>query len=342
MSAYWRTDDELLIDHEIPDELHITHHTWELRNFKTGVSRDVAQLHNTIESPIRMGLDFGPKCEITPDRHAVRIWWYGRFTSMSLDEAALNQKVVWHALPGANLPTYDDADGQSPSEKPHPAQGKVKGSLSSSQWIYSYDCAGCDEISYLRGDDTGSIETLPSFQPPYALSTSDEAMFLGASPNGHIFEYVGPNLWTRPVKPSTMVEYVPGSRIPLRSNPISLPIPNPIVTSELDYRISPRLSPDGTKIVWLLYYTYFPADTPLKAFLRRIHVLPPLPDRAIWISDQLGRHLHLVSTWSAGDDILSHLEWTPNSRSISFLQHHFLGPAKKTSDVMLCKIMVGK
>jgi len=329
LNVHWLTDQDLLIIHT---QLHWTamnSPSAETRNMQTGASKNIPQFQSTTRPKV-MFIGSPPKLNftLTPDRHTVVFEWFGRLMCISLDEKKRNTNPTWHNF-------LDDAPSQRSLHHPFRYSG---GPSNSSEWIYCFDDMERTQISYVIGNQEGMLSKKYGFDVPSATSDNvDTCSQVGMTPEGHVLECVTPVLTTLPIR--TLLECIPGQPKPVRVSSLTLPIPKALQEESPEFAVPPKLSPDGTKIAWLLPYAPARPDSKPMAFLRQHHILPALPDHAIWVSDRYGRNMRRVSTWTSDDAALSDLDWTPSGRYITFQQHALAG-AKQQTDALLCKIPV--
>jgi len=80
-----------------------------------------------------------------------------------------------------------------------------------------------------------------------------------------------------------------------------------------------RLSPDGTKIAWMLDYKEAQTFSWLHDQLVKTHLVHPSPNRAIWLSDADGHDMKLISKWYS-DVPPQNLQWVPGENTVSYDQ----------------------
>ena len=234
--------------------------------------------------------------------------------------------------------------GQNYHPSPHvPHHGKPHKFSDTSHWIYcceEYGLGLSSLMPYIVGDDTGTISEIQTFDVPSNLASSDNKYLqLGLTPEGNLLESVRPYSWTATTATCTLIEYVPGLPTPLHIYPVKVPIPNTLKAPTYETSLPPCLSPDGTKIAWLLPYSATRADSKFMAFLREHHVLQPLPNFAVWVSDRTGSNMRLISKQTADLSALSDLDWTPDGKYVTY-QEQEMAVSHQTYNALLCKIPV--
>jgi len=328
LNTRWLTDKELLILHRNSlDQLVI-----EIRDLAHGTSKRVPPVLDLTTSPATPFVGIPPESTIklSSDRRFARIWWFGSFRCVSIFDAANKKNMILRDIPRL---------GEFYQPHPHvPQQGKPQGFLDASHWIYCYDKYWTTPILYVVGDDNGAMSEIQAFDVPINMASNNNKCYqLGLTAKGNLLESVRPESWSTATKTAVVLEYVPGTSSPLHIYPVNLPIPK---NAAAEFSIPPALSPDGSKIAWLLPYSDGHTDSKFTDFLRRHHVLPPRPDHAVWTSDCYGRNIHLVSILAASHTQVSELDWTPDGRYITFKQEIIASATQMKVDVMLHKIQV--
>jgi len=343
----WLTNKDLLIIHQ-NSFLQLVIQTWDLTPGAFKKNQPILDLTPFAANPF-IGTPPEPTVRLSQDRRIARIWCLQSFRCVSIFDAANKNNMILRDMPSNDEFSSTDKKykkfvaklGSYYLPQPHITHhGKPHRFLDTSHWIYCNDQYWITPIPYVVGDDNRTISEIGTFDVPSNIAGNDNRYYqIGLTPQGTLLESVRPYSWSTTTKTAAVLEYVPGTPAPLHVYPVNLPVSNTIKAPTYESSIAPALSPDGSKIAWLLPYSDGHTDSKFISFLRQHHVLPPHPDHAVWTSDRCGRNIHLVSTWQASIATLSDLDWTPDGRYVTFQQSTVSIPQTKV-DVTLHKIHV--
>jgi hypothetical protein len=98
----------------------------------------------------------------------------------------------------------------------------------------------------------------------------------------------------------------------------------PLVGPDI-YEVQYHLSPDCTKMAWLITFTRYPLNLPkLKGTAAKLGMLPQRM-QSIWISNLDGSGAHRIGEMHAyQNDSMERPDWLPSGRRISFLYRHVI------------------
>ena len=335
VSSLWLNDRDIVVIHhvEIGGVMSAVRCAAEVRHLDSGATEAVPQFHETV--PPFGGFYLTPTERLTPDRRAIRFWNAREIGCVPVaGHSGAPTTHVWaKCYPRTNDPFIHAVDSDRgvsllPSDPSH--------------WVFCDAFAGPGMNMYFVGNDRGEVSSTKAFSLPQQFCEIGATFSqLGLTPNGHVLIAAGPAIFRRKPTPCAIFEYRAGSPISLRTYPVHLPISNVNKIQTANLSVECALSPDGSKIAWLLPYWQKRAASPLILLLRRWHVMPSVPDHALWVSNRTGGSMRMIRTWSADGGRLSRLDWTPNGRFITFEQDTVCGPHGE-HDAILYKIPAGK
>jgi len=317
-----------------------------IRHLRTGRSEPVPELYKILtaapydDATVRL----------SPSRKSIRVWSRGEFHFIRLDGKSgeispfqSSSSISDAAHSDSLIMAIDATSYPNASLKNKPTAGVAFYPDDPNHWMTCGSTSEPSTIPYVVGNDAGATSEVRFFNiPKEDIIQSDRIRRLGQTPDGNTLFYFKPVTDIMgTTTPSVLLEYRIGLADPVHKYLVALPIPKikskgTVYPDFSGLDLSVVLSPDGKRIAWILPYPQEASNLQLMSFLRRNHILSPLPDRALWVSDRYGRNMRRLASWDTQASNADNLDWTPDGRDVTFLHTDYI--SSKTTNTTICKI----